>query len=108
MRSSRCFLLVLGVLVATMPLSSQNVNPMHPQEIEVQKHASPEDMRLHAARLQLEKDAQELAGLCASVSDDMGHVKQGLLAKDAMEKLKRMEKLSKRVREELTQASSAP
>jgi hypothetical protein len=51
---------------------------------------------------------KELAGLCASVSDDMGHVKQGLLSKDALEKLKRMEKLSKRVREELTQTSTAP
>ncbi len=63
------------------PLSSQNVNPMHPQEIEVQKHPSPEDMRAHAASLQPQKDAKELAGLCASVSDDMDHVKQGLLSK---------------------------
>jgi hypothetical protein len=110
MRSSRCFRLVLGVLLvaAAPPLSSQNVNPMHPQEIDVQKHPSPEDVRARAASLQLQKDAKELAGLCASVSDDMGLVKQGLLSKDALEKLKRMEKLSKRVREELTQTSTAP
>lgn len=109
MRSSRCFHLVLGVLLAAAaPVSSQNVNTMHPQEIDVQKHPSPEDMRGRAASLQLQRDAKELAGLCALVSDDMDRVKQGLLSKDALEKLKRMEKLSKRVREELTQNSSAP
>jgi len=59
-------------------------------------------MRTHAVTIQLQKDAKELAGLCASVSDDMDHVKQGILSKDALEKLKRMEKLSKRVREELS------
>jgi hypothetical protein len=51
---------------------------------------------------------KELAGLWASVSDDMDHVKQGVLSKDAFEKLKRMEKLAKRVREELTQTSTTP
>jgi hypothetical protein len=109
MRSSRCFRLVLAVLLAaSAPLSSQNVNPMHPQEIDAQRHPSPEEARARAAGVQLQKDAKELAGLCASVSDDMDHVKQGLLSKDALEKLKRMEKLSKRVREELTQTSIAP
>jgi hypothetical protein len=38
----------------------------------------------------------------------MDHVNQGLLSKDALEKLKRMEKLSKRVREELAQTPTAP
>lgn len=65
-------------------------------------------MRAHATSLQLQKDAKELAELCASVSDGMDHVKQGLLSKDAFEKLKRMEKLAKRVREELTQTSTTP
>jgi len=65
-------------------------------------------MRARAASLQLRKDAKELAGLWASVSDDMDHVKQGVLSKDAFEKLRRMEKLAKRVREELTQTSTTP
>jgi hypothetical protein len=108
MRSSECLCLLLGVLLVAVPLPSQNVNPMRPEEIQVQKHPSPEDMRARASNLQLQKDAKELAGLCASVSDDMDHVKQGLLSKDSLEKLKRLEKLSKRVREELTQTSTAP
>lgn len=108
MRSSRFRLALAALLVAGIPVSSQNVNPMHPQEIDVQRQPSPEDARARAASLQLQKDAQELAGLCASVADDMDHVKQGLLSKGALEKLKRMEKLSKRVREELTQTPTAP
>jgi hypothetical protein len=38
----------------------------------------------------------------------MDHVKQGLMSKDLLEKLKQMEKLSKRVRGELTQTSTGP
>jgi len=81
---------------------------MHPEEISVQKHTSPDDMRARAANVQLQKDAKELADLCASVPGDLDGVKQGLMSKDLLEKLKRMEKLSKRVRELLTQTSPAP
>ncbi len=108
MRSSGCLCLLLVVLLVAVPFPAQNVNPMHPEEIEVQKHASPEDMRARAGSVQLQKDAKELAGRCASVSEDMDRMKQGLLSKDLLEKLKRLEKLSKRVREELSQGSTAP
>ena len=108
MRSIRLLGLLIGVLLITAPLPGQNVNPMHPEEISVQKHPSPDDMRARAANVQLQKDAKELADLCASVSGGLDGVKQGLMSKDLPEKLKRMEKLSKRVREMLTQTSPAP
>ena len=108
MRSSRLLCLLIGVLLLTVPLSGQNVNPMHPEEISAQKHPSPGDMRARIANVQLQKDAKELAELCASVPGDMDGVKQGLMSKDLVDRLKRMEKLSKHVRELLTQASSAP
>jgi hypothetical protein len=107
MRSSGCLCLLLGVLLVAVPLLGQSVNLNHPQDIEVEKHASAEDRMARANSLQLQKDAKELAGLCASVSDDMDHVRQGLLSKDSLDKLKRLEKLSKRVREELTQTSTS-
>lgn len=107
-RSSGCICLMLGVLLVAVPLPSQNANPMHPEEIQVQHHASPEEIRDRLGRPQLQKDAKDLAELCASVPADMDGIKQGLLRKDVLEKLKRMEKLSKRMREELTQASTAP
>jgi|ERR1700674_104437 hypothetical protein len=106
MRFTRLFCLLAGVVVVPAALRSQNVNPMHPVEIQVQKHTSPEDMRERLANVQLQKDAKELAELCASVPGDMDGVKRGLLSKDLLEKLKRVEKLSKHVREQLTRASA--
>jgi len=106
MRFNQLLCLLAGVLVVPAALRSQNVNPMHPVEIQVQKHMSPEEMRDRLANVQLQKDAQELAELCASMPGDMNGVKQGLLSKDLPEKLKRVEKLSKHVREQLTRTSA--
>lgn len=108
MRSTVLFGLMIRVLLIAVPLSSQNVNPMHPEEIHVQKHSSPDDIRARVASLQFQKDAKELAQLCASIPDEMNGVNQGLVSKDLLEKLKRVEKLSKRVREQLTRASPVP
>jgi hypothetical protein len=106
MRSARLLWLLAGVVLVPAALRTQNVNPMHPEEIQVQKHPSPEDMRTRLANVQLQKDAKELADLCSSVPKDMDGVRQGLLPQDLPERLKRMEKLSKRVREQLTRAST--
>jgi len=105
MRSTRLACLLVGVVIVPASLRTQNVNPMHPEEIQVQKHPSPEDMRARLANVQLQKDAKELAELCASVPGDIDGIKQGLLSQDLPEKLKRVEKLSKRLREQLTRAS---
>jgi hypothetical protein len=108
MRSTGLFCLFIGILLIAVPLPSQNVNPMHPEEIHVQKHPSPDDIRARVASLQFQKDGKELAELCASIPGDMNGVNQGLVSKDLLEKLKRVEKLSKRVREQLTRAAPAP
>jgi hypothetical protein len=100
--------LLLGVSLVTVAALGQNVNLKHPNDVDVQKQVTPEEMRDRAARVQLQKDAKELGELCASVPTDMDGLKRGVLSKDALEKLKRVEKLSKRVREELTQLSAAP
>src|SRR6266849_2223830 len=106
MRSFFCA--VLGISLLAVPLRSQNVNPNYPVlEIQAQKHPSA-DMRSRLSNLQLQKDAKELAELCASVASENDSVKQGLLSKDVLEKLKRVERLSKRVREQLTRSSTAP
>jgi hypothetical protein len=106
MRAPRLLWLLVGILIVPATLQTQNVNPMHPEEIQVQKHASPEDLRERLANVQLQKDAKELAELCASVTGDMEGVKQGLLAKGVLEKLKRVERLSKHVREQLSRATA--
>ena len=54
-------------------------------------------------KTQLQHDAKELAALSASLPADIDQVNRGVLPKDVVEKLKRIEKLSKRLRGELTQ-----
>ena len=102
MRRYTLFCLALSWLLVVLPALSQNVNTEHPGDLAVQKHASPEDMRARVARIQLQKDSKELADLCASLPADLNQVQQGLLPKDIDKKLRRLEKLSKSVREELT------
>ena len=52
--------------------------------------------RLDAATM--EREAKEMAVLAASVPEDVEQLKKGLLPKDAYDKLKRIEKLSKQLR----------
>ncbi len=52
-------------------------------------------------KARLQKDAEELADLAAAIRTDIEHANQGLLSKDAVEKLKRVEKLSRHLRSEL-------
>ena len=74
----------------------------------VQHHATAEEIRDRVANVQFQKDVANLAQLCNTVPQDMDALKQGALAKGAIERLKRMEKLSKRIREQLTNYSTGP
>jgi len=60
---------------------------------------------LHAGSdpLELQREAKELLELSQSLQPDMESVNRGILPKDTIEKLKRIEKLSKRLRGELGQ-----
>ena len=87
--------------------AAQNVNPGYPVEIQAQKHVSPEELRERLAGGELQKNARELGELCAVLPKDMDAVKQGTVPKETIERLKRVEKLSKRVREQLTRAGGS-
>jgi flagellar motor component MotA len=50
----------------------------------------------------LKSDADELVILSQSIHSGIGDVQKGMLPKDLMDKLKQIEKLSKRLRNELT------
>lgn len=72
----------------------------HEQKIERVITAPKLDAR--AARLQATNhDAEELSALSASVQSDLQQLRKGLLAKDLGEKLKKMEKLSKKLRRDM-------
>lgn len=51
---------------------------------------------------QVERDAGELAGLAQSIPTGVSQARKGVLPKDLRENLKRIEKLSKRLRSELS------
>ena len=108
MRSSRFACFFLGVWLGVTPLQSQNVDMAHPPQMTVQHHPTAEEIRDRNANVLFHKDVAELAELCAAASHDMELLKQGALGKDAVERLKKMEKLSKRVREQLQNYSTAP
>ncbi|HEX4424287.1 MAG TPA: hypothetical protein VH079_02735 [Terriglobales bacterium] len=54
--------------------------------------------RVHTEAIQLERDARELSELSGSIPSDINQVNHGLLPKDTIQKLKRIEKLSKHLR----------
>jgi hypothetical protein len=49
----------------------------------------------------MEQEARELADLAATVPGDVEQLKKGLLPKDVLDKLKRIEKLSKQLRSQV-------
>ncbi len=72
----------------------------HQQQIS-QVATSP-DADVRAAQLHaFYQDANELSTLSASVQSDLQKLQQGLLVKDLHDNLKKMEKLSKKVRREM-------
>ncbi len=63
---------------------------------------SPPELDPRAARLQaIHHDATDLSALSASLQSDLQQLQKGLLARDLEQKLKRMEKLSKKLRREM-------
>jgi hypothetical protein len=52
--------------------------------------------------VKLKSDADELVTLSQSIHSGIDNVQKGMLPKDLIDKLKQMEKLSKRLRSELT------
>jgi hypothetical protein len=103
MRSTAFLSLLLGLLLVVLPARTQNVNLRHPGEIHSGQVSSPEAMKARMNNMQLQADAKELAELCASMPAEMDGVRHGLLPQDVLEKLKRLEKLSKHLRVELMQ-----
>jgi hypothetical protein len=63
-------------------------------------HPLPEVSPAQRAHV-IEQEAHDLAVLSSSVQEDLEKLQKGLLAKDLHDKLKKMEKLAKRLREDV-------
>ncbi len=84
----------------------QNPSPRPPQIEHRQPADQPEQVRPRTPRssqdiVQIKRDADELAKLAGQVPPEVNQIERGLLSKDLSEQLKRIEKLSKRIRREL-------
>ncbi|MBI3646078.1 MAG: hypothetical protein HY233_08965 [Acidobacteriales bacterium] len=65
----------------------------------VQEQPAPEPKTSRRSdTVAMEREARELSALAASIPGDVEQLKKGLLPKDAVDKLKRIEKLSKQLR----------
>jgi len=105
----RCILLVAAFLLLTSSMVPQSPNrgfPTPPPSLDQEKQAPGQNPSPTARRTDLEqaqREADELARMAQTVPADVTKVREGMLPKDAIEKLKQIEKLSKHLRSELTQ-----
>ena len=65
--------------------------------------AAPDDPRLQHRidPVKLQRDADDLARTAQTIPSDVANIRRGTLPKDTIQKLKEIEKLSKRLRSEL-------
>jgi hypothetical protein len=96
--------LLLCMLVGLGSSASQVRESIGKQEVEkhqmvLEPPPSPQAQKLDPAKLR--EEADELAKLAQLVPQDMGQISQGKMPKDAINRLKRIEKISKQLRSEL-------
>ena len=100
--------LLLGLQPQQFPPPTSNASPHPPEE-----HRLPIDRpavvtptsHAHIDAARLERDAEELAKLANDIPSLIEQANNGLLPKDLNTRLKRIEKLSKQLRRELTPVS---
>jgi hypothetical protein len=99
---------VLSLVLLLGPLTlAQGSRPLpagmrHAQELEAQNEGGSQQTATRSADpVALQKEAEQLAQLAASVPPGVQNARRGLLEKDLIQKLKQIEKLSKHLRNQL-------
>ena len=95
---------LLLVLCAATSAQSRNNWPHPPEPGDKSSTASKTPStaaRTRVDSVQLQREARELLELSQSLQPDIANVNHGVLPKDTIEKLKRIEKVSKHLRGEL-------
>ena len=96
----------LLLLCASVEASGQH-RPTYPHPPQAADTATVESgqpqpsQRAHLDPAQLQQEVKELLTLAQNLTQDIDAVNRGLLPKDTVSKLKRMEKLAKRLRKEI-------
>ncbi len=105
--------LVLSLLVITI-VPGPTFSQQSPMQQKIQQRYSAHDNTLRPEPLPeadqramrqkaIFQDVAELSDLSASLQSDLQQLQKGMLAKDLNQKLKKVEKLSKRLRQEMSQ-----
>ena len=105
----RCILSVAALLFFASSMVPQTPGrgfPTPPPSLDQEKQAQAPGKHSstgapHADLEQAQREADELARMAQTVPADVTKVREGMLPKDAIEKLKQIEKLSKHLRAQL-------
>jgi hypothetical protein len=96
------FPVLFGLLVTPSLPQNRSNYPKPPESMDPQAAGqAPAAPSRHVDLMQLQRDADDLARKAQSIPSDVASVRKGMLPKDIIEKLKQIEKLSKRLRMEL-------
>jgi hypothetical protein len=94
---------MLGLFVTLAIPQEHSTFPKPPEPLDPSKtNPAPTSPTRHLDLAQLQRDADDLARTAQTIPTDVASVRKGMLPKDVIEKLKQIEKLSKRLRSELT------
>lgn len=94
--------LIFGLLITLAMPQTRNTFPTPPEPLDPKPTAkAPTTPSKHIDPVQLQQEADELARKAQTIPSDVASVRKGMLPKDVIEKLKQIEKLSKRLRTEL-------
>jgi hypothetical protein len=103
------FVASVFLLSSALLMGGQGGHPVPPGVREADKLSNPADIPpqktaklRHADLAQLQRDAQELARLAQLIPSEVEQVQNGRLPKDLDGQLKRIEKLSKQLRREVS------
>ncbi len=95
--------IVLGASVTLGVSQSRSNFPKPPESLDsTSSEKAPSTPSRRVDLVQLQKEADDLARTAQTIPSDVASVRKGMLPKDVIEKLKQIEKLSKRLRSELT------
>ena len=82
---------------------THNTFPKPPEPLDTKtSEQTPTTVSRRIDLVQLQREADDLARTAQTIPSDVASVRKGMLPKDVIEKLKQIEKLSKRLRNELT------
>ncbi len=100
----RFLLIVTAVFLlssAAVPQTGHFPTPPQSMDPDQQPKEHAPSLTRHVDLVQLQREADELSRTAQTIPSDVGSLRQGMLPKDVIAKLKQIEKLSKHLRSEL-------